>query len=248
MFCIKCGKEISDESLFCNFCGSKVAQISDNAENNTVLNETIKNISENESVQKAKNMAADATKVIGAGLTSAGEAVKNSNTYSKIMSNEQVQKVSGKFKKLNKKTRIVIVAVIIILIILFISSLFGGDSGGSTVKIGDDGLFGSSDCLHECKAGRVGFDSTIGGDESGQLYFMGKNPEDVYLIKAEDGSLVECTGTDRQFNDKPYDAKLWGIDKDGDGYVDFTISRYNGSEYVELCVIKANPKEKSKNE
>ncbi len=67
------------------------------------LNENIKKISENENVQKAKNIASNAGKKLDENITNAVEGIKSSDTYNKVMNNENVQKAKNVASNAGKK-------------------------------------------------------------------------------------------------------------------------------------------------
>ena len=210
--------------------------------------EKLGNITQNnESVKKAKGAAVNAGKKLDEGISNAVSNIKNSEQYNKVMENEKVQKVmnnknvrkiSAFWSKLDKKIRYVIcIASVFIIILIPIICL----TGGSTIKISDDGISDAMTCPHECKAGYVGFSQYT--DKSGELYFSGENHAEVYLIESEDRKSSETTASESEIYERDnsqynYDTYLLGEDADGDGYIEFTISVFDGSEYDKVCTIK----------
>lgn len=61
-------------------------------------------------------------------------------------------------------------------------------------------------------------------------------------MENEDGRKIETNGSGRKLFD--YDGRILGEDIDNDGYVEFTISRYDGSEYDKVCKIKCKLEKK----
>lgn len=201
----------------------------------------------NDSVKKAKDAAVNAGKKLDESITNAVSNIKNSEQYNKVMENEKVQKVvnnkavrkvSDFWNGLDKKLRYVICIVTVLAIIIIPVICL---TGVSTIEISDDDIAGAMECRHECEAGRVGFSQYT--DTSGTLYFSAKEHAKVYLVESEDGRSSEVTAGDSEALDREnsrfnYDTDLNGEDKNGDGYVEYTISIFNGSDYDEICKIK----------
>ena len=198
--------------------------------------EKIKNISENQNVQKAKNAVSGAGKKIGDGLSNKAEGIKNSSAYEKAMENKHVQKVSGFLGKFDKKVRIGIIVGVIALIIILLVVIFSSGSSGSDVVIERDQLMESRKCNHECEAGHVGF-YCYDKETVCIFYFTANADGNVYLIESEDGKRVETTAQNKE-SVYDYDADLESEDTNGDGYIDFVISKYTGSDYEKVCTVK----------
>lgn len=217
------------------------------------LNEKIKTISENENVQKAKEAASNAGKKLDEGITNAVDGIKSSDTYNKVMSNENVQKVmnseaakkaTGFWGKLGNKAKYIVCGVAVVLVVVIIANLFGG----STVKLKSEESIQATKCSHKCKAGKVGFSSS--SETSGTLYFSAKDETKVYRIESEDGQKVETVAEESAIYGRDnngsslfkYDTKLIGEDEDEDGYVEYTISYFTGSKYKKVCKVKGKTK------
>ena len=149
--------------------------------------------------------------------------IKNSETYNKIIS---------LWRGMNKKVKYGIAAGAIILTVILIFSIFGGNS---TVVIEENEDLNAMNCKHECKAGYVGY-------SYGTLYFKADDYTDVYLIESENGNTTETIAAESDIYGRTtvysYDGKLTGTDSDGDGYIEFTISKYNGDDYDKVCTVK----------
>lgn len=210
--------------------------------------EKLGNITQNnESVQKAKDAALNAGKKLDEGISNAVSNIKNSEQYNKVMENEKVQKVmnnenvkkfSAFWSKLDKKIKYgVCIAAVLVIILIPVLLL----TGGSTLKISDDGMVSAMKCKHECKAGYVGFSQYT--QTSGKLFFSGESHAEVYLIESEDRKSAETTAAESEIYERDnseynYDTELLGEDENGDGYVEYTISVFNGSDYDKVCTIK----------
>lgn len=201
----------------------------------------------NESVKKAKDAAVNAGRKLDAGISNAVNNLKNSEQYNKVMENEKVQKVMNNrnvrkiadfWGRLDKKIRYVIcIAAVFVIVLIPVICL----TSGSTLKISNDGDFGAMECKHKCKAGNVGFSQYT--ETSGSLYFSGKDHTEVYLIESEDGNSSETIAEESEIYGRDnsgynYDTHLLGDDEDGDGYIEYTISKFNGSDYDKICKIK----------
>lgn len=131
------------------------------------------------------------------------------------------------------------VILFIVIIILIFSAIFGSDE----IEIESTDLISAAECPDECDAGYVGFTTSSGS--SGFLYFTGDDPTAVYRIVSEDGTDVETTTSESEIMDQQYDTRITGWDDNKDGYVEFTISYFDGEDYEEICVIKGKLNEKS---
>lgn len=174
--------------------------------------------------------------------------IKNSETYNKIMENQNVQKImnNAQVKKvislwggMNKKVKYGIVAGFIALIIILMFSLSGGNGGnvgrGNTIMLDNEDIAVSMTCRNKCEAGYVGY-------SYGTLYFKATDHTILYLIESENGSSVTTTAEESEIYGRTsvydYDGKLTGADSNNDGYVEFTISEYNGYGFDKVCTIK----------
>lgn len=220
------------------------------------------NVTENENLKAAAGAAAgaavNAAKKLDTSVSNAVSNIQNAEGYQKLMANEKVQKVknnnviqkiAGFWKGLNKivKYAIVIGLVVVILVIVLVSC-FGKDK---SIIAKSDGQLGAMQCPHSCDVGKYGyydmseFDDALKG--SGYLFFGANDYTTTYLLEGEDGSQYETMagegdimGRAQNFN---YDGELKSEDIDGDGYVTFTIKKFDGEDYVEVCTIKGEVKE-----
>lgn len=205
--------------------------------------EKIDNIKNNEKVQKAKDSASNAGKKFDEGVSNALDGIKNSDAYNKVMENEGVQKImnneavkkaTGFWGNLGKKAKYIAVLVAVVLIAVIVPNVFGKQ----TVKIKAENRTEASACSHKCKAGRVGFMNATVSDIMGNLYFKADDYTTVYLIEAEGGYSEETTAFDGAITSKDYDIMVTGDDTNGDGYVEFKISKFTGKKYKKVCTIK----------
>ena len=200
----------------------------------------------NDTAQKAKEAAVNAGKKFDEGVTNAVANIKNSEQYQKVMGNEKIQRVmenenvkkfSSFWGGLDKKIKYLICIVLALTIIIIpVMLLFGGN----TVKLEPDNYIDAPKCKYKCDAGWVGF---MGTDGIYELYFKADNPATVYRVESEDGERAETTAFEGGIRDKDYDTSVNGEDVDDDGYIEFTISEFNGKEYEEVCVIKGRTKD-----
>lgn len=154
----------------------------------------------------------------------------------KVINNTQVKKVLSLWEGMNKKVKYGILAGAIALIIILIFSLVGGNGKSNTVVIeGSEDIMIAMRCENECKAGYVGY-------SYGTLYFKADDYTTVYLMESEDGNSVTTTAEEGDIYGRAegydYDGKLMGADSDSDGYIEFTISKFDGEEYDKVCTVR----------
>lgn len=208
-----------------------------------------------DAMQNLHNIDKDAIK----GAVSKGvQNVQNIDTTAiKQKSSEMLQTAKDMSKAdwltfFKKKWKIIVsIAVAVILVLILLIKLLGTIFGGSTLKIKAEDTFTAMQCTHKCKAGSVGFydmsDLTSSNDiVMGKLYFSANDYTTVYLIEGENGEGVETTAEESNLYERNsqynYDTTLTSKDVNGDGYVEFTISKFNGIEYKKVCTIKGELK------
>ena len=216
------------------------------------------NVTENENLKAAAGAAVNAAKKLDSSVSNAVSNIQNAEGYQKLMANEKVQKVKNKsviqkiagfWKGLNKIVKYaVVIGLVVVILVIVLVSCFGKDK---SIIAKSDGQLGAIQCPHSCDVGKYGyydmgeFDDALKG--SGYLYFDANDYTTTYLLEGEDGSQYEtiagegdAMGRAQNFN---YDGDLKSEDVDGDGYVTFTIKKFDGEDYVEVCTIKGEVKE-----
>ncbi len=216
------------------------------------------NVTENENLKAAAGAAVNAAKKLDSSVSNAVSNIQNAEGYQKLMANEKVQKVknnsviqkiAGFWKGLNKIVKYaVVIGLVVVILVIVLVSCFGKDK---SIIAKSDGQLGAIQCPHSCDVGKYGyydmgeFDDALKG--SGYLYFDANDYTTTYLLEGEDGSQYEtiagegdAMGRAQNFN---YDGDLKSEDVDGDGYVTFTIKKFDGEDYVEVCTIKGEVKE-----
>ena len=196
------------------------------------INDKLKNIAENENVQKAKNAASNAGKKIGDGLSNAAESVKGSAAYAKAMDNKHVQKAAKFLGRFDKKVQIIIIVIAVVLVLAIVGFILSAILGAGDIVLKD----GESKDVPDGKA-----TFSVSGDE-GTLRFDGKDGTALYLIEAEDGHKSEHSGEVAEILEDlgdGSDVKITSKDSNGDGYIEFVIKKTD-DEVVdeEICVIK----------
>lgn len=127
MFCSKCGKEISDDVKFCNFCGQPTGK--DGSEQSSQSNENGTDVvgKAKEMAEAASEKAKEAAKAVAENQTinAAGEKAKAMAGAASDMAKENYNKLDDKKKNIIKIAGVV---VALLLVVILVKACVGGGS------------------------------------------------------------------------------------------------------------------------
>ena len=189
---------------------------------------------------------------LGQAVTDAAASIKESekvqqviqsDAVQNVMQSKAVQKAGGFWSKLPKAVRIAIPLCAVLLIVLAVILFrrpkiptYTVDPGGFLAGVSKDQMPVPGGTI---SAGRLEMIATV--------YFRADShkPSEVYLLESESGESKECTPHHSDINDfankdADYDADVNGTDQNNDGYVDYTLSQFNGEEYTPICYLRVN--------
>lgn len=213
-------------------------------------NERLTAMMQSENIQNVKATAMEAGRKLDENVTNAAANIRNSEQYQKVMANENVQqvmksnafqKLAGFWNRLSKplKYGIPIGVVLLTAGILTIRQL----TSKKVIILEPQGGFAMmSKDTTPCPGGSV-----VAGNFQmlATIYFRADNryPDALYLLESESGESQQCTAEFSDINnfnnkDMDYDADVNGTDINEDGYVDFTLSQYNGEEFVPISYFR----------
>lgn len=173
--------------------------------------------------------------------SNAVQNVVQSGAVQSVVQSDAVQKAGGFWNKLSKPVKIAVPVCAVLLIAFMVCVL--KPSSVKTVILEPGGIFAGVSKNQTAvpggtvSAGRLEMIATV--------YFRADShaPNEVYLLESESGESKECTPHHSDINnyanqDADYDTDVNGTDENGDGYVDYTLSQFNGEEYKPICYLR----------